>query len=535
VAFFNEQKIIFNSTLGGEHRTGKSNETRLEWNVNYTRNITNTPDTRNFILVYDTVSKIYSTNTDATITESLTQGSRSWARAEDNIYGGAFNVTTPFNLFGSKQLFKSGILFQNRTRKATGSILPIVARAGSIDSLLDHSSVNLATGAYTANGGNYNGGTDLLAAYESLENKIGKTLRIIWGVRVEDYQQLINVYQAVYSNDFRDPSLVPLKFASRTTFNFLPSVNVIYSPSAAINVRAAYSNTVIRPELRDLAAYSSYDFVTFAETQGNQDLKSTGISNYDLKLEWFPSAGEIVSLAAFYKNIHDPIEYATTTQERSEVKIAYNTGNAYVKGVEAEIRKKLDFFSFAPWLSHVSLFGNGTIIRSKVSGKKINSTQLSSFGEHTLSGQANYILNGGLSILLFNDNFETTLSYNRTGDYVNELGTSDLDVHLQNGHVIPRNPHFRVRGRDLVDLVSSVNFLKRKGQIKFKISNLLKKPYMLYQDLNGNGKFDTPATINVGQRTGGYFFNTNYRSGIDNVASSILAQKTFSLSVSYTF
>jgi hypothetical protein len=58
---------------------------------------------------------------------------------------------------------------------------------------------------------------------------------------------------------------------------------------------------------------------------------------------------------------------------------------------------------------------------------------------------------------------------------------------------------------------------------------------MLYQDLNGNGKFDTPATINVGQRTGGYFFNTNYRSGIDNVASSILAQKTFSLSVSYTF
>jgi hypothetical protein len=541
VTFFNEQKLLVNSTLAGEHRTGKNSETRLEWNVNYTLNSTNTPDTRNFILTYDTVNKRYVTNSNADIIQSLTQASRTWAHAQDIIYGGAFNITTPFPLFGNKQLLKGGILFQNRTRKATGTILPVNAAAGSIDELLlpENSSINLIYGGFAGNGGNYNGGSNLLAAYESLENKVGAKTRIIWGLRVEDYQQIINVYQTSYSYDFREPDLVPLKFAARTTFNFLPSVNVVYNPVSAINFRAAYSNTVIRPELKDLASYAAFDFTSFAQTQGNQDLKSTSIANYDLKFEWFPSAGEILSVSAFYKNIYDPIEYATSTQERTEVKFAYNTGKAYVRGIEAEIRKKLDFLPFAPWLSHVSLFGNGSLIKSKVSGKEINSFVLSSFAEHPLSGQAKYIVNAGVSVALFKDNFETTLSYNRTGDYLNELGTSDQDVHLANGHNVPINPHFWVKGRNLVDLVSGVNFYKRKGSVKFKISNLLKQPYKVYQDLNGNNKFDDPASINTGLvppgNTTNYEVTNNYRSGTDNVTSNILAQRTYSLSIAYTF
>lgn len=541
MSFFPEQKVILNSILGGEHRTGKSNETRLDWNVSYTRNTTNTPDTRNFVLAYDTVSRLFSTNYNADLEQSLAQYSRSWARATDDIYGGAFNVTTPFNLFKNKQLFKAGVLYQNRMRKATGTILPVGTQGVvSPDSLLvpGNNTVLLATGAYAGNGGNYNAGSSLLAAYESLENKIGQKVRVIWGLRVEDYQQSVNVYQTVFNYNFTEPDLVPIKLAARTTFNFLPSVNVVYSPLPSINLRGAYSKTVIRPELRDLAPYASYDFVSFVQIQGNEDLKSTGITNYDLKLEWFPSSGEILSVAAFYKSIRDPIEYATTTLERTEVRIAYNTGTAFVKGIEGEIRKKLDFITFAPWLSHVQVFGNGTLLRSKVKGKNINSFQLSSFSEHPLTGQANYIANAGVSILLFKDNFETTFSYNKTGDYINDLGASDLDVHLANGNVIPTNPHFRVRPRDMVDVVANYSFLKRKAQLKFKITNLFKEPYTLYQDLNGNGRFDSPVTVNVGKKPNAneaYYENNNYHNGIDNAASYILGQRTYSLSLSYTF
>jgi len=541
IGYYVEQKQIINSILGGEHRTGKNNETRLDWNVNSTILSTNTPDLRNYVLTYDSVSKNYYTSTNpADLTQALVINSRAWSLTKDHIYGGAFNVTTPFIILGNKQLLKGGILFQNRDRKNTGTVLPISHLGGpSIESLMAPSSyvpyygasIDAGSASLLGGSGNYNSGSSLLAAYESLENTIKKKIRVIWGLRIESYQQTVNLYNPVYYPGLKDPELQPQKFASRTTFNFLPSVNAVYSPIPDINIRGAYSNTVIRPELKDLADYQRYDLVSFSLASGNSRLKSTSLQNFDLKFEWFPSSGEIISFSAFYKNIQDPIEYARADIGNDySSKFAINSGKAYVKGLETEIRKKLDFVPFAPWLSHITLFGNASIIRSKVSGKQIASTVISSFSEHRLTGQPDYILNGGISLLAFNNSFEFTASYNKTGDYINELGTSDLRIKVSNGTHIPMIPHYRVRSRDMVDLVVSQSLLKNKCKLKFNVINLLKKRYIVYQDLNGNGKFDDAVLV---KKDGGK--TANYQSGTDNTPVNIAPQRGYSFSVSYTF
>jgi TonB-dependent receptor len=458
-----------NSVLAGEHRTGKGNETRLDWNVSTTSINTKMPDTRNFLLSTDSVKKeIYSVNVNVVdILQSLLGYSRVWSDNDDFIYGGAFNITTPFILFKNKQLVKGGVLFQNRNRVATGTVLPISGLKGTLDSLLAPSAyypgggqVNIGTASVLSGSGNYNAGSSLLAAYESLENRISNKIRIIWGLRVENYQQTVNVYTPVFFASQPNPEYVPAKFAARTTFNFLPSVNFVYSPAKSFNFRAAYSNTVIRPELKDLAPYERFDLQTFNLTGGNSDLKSTAIQNYDLKLEWFPSSGELMSVAAFYKKLQDPIEYARSTLTNNlSSRYALNTGVATVKGVEAEIRKKLDFIPFAPWLSNVTVFGNGALITSKVQGKEINSILISSFADHPLTGQPDYIINTGITIEAFKNTFEATVSYNRTADYVTELGTSDLDIELPGGCFSPRIPHYVVQGRDMVDVVVSQAFM----------------------------------------------------------------------------
>lgn len=540
LGYYVEQKSIINSILGGEHRTGKNNETKLDWNVNTTTIITNTPDLRNYVLTYDSVSRnYYTSNNPSDLTQALVINSRAWSLTKDHIYGGAFNLTTPFGLLNNKQLLKGGILFQNRERKNTGTVLPVAHLGGpSIENLMAPSSyvpnygagIDVGSAALLGGSGNYNSGSSLLAAYESLENTIKKKIRIIWGLRVESYQQTVNLYSPVYYNNFQDPELQPQKFASRTTFNFLPSINVVFSPIPDINIRGAYSNTVIRPDLKDLADYQRYDLASFSLASGNSRLKSTSLRNYDLKFEWFPSSGEIISFSAFYKNIQDPIEYARADIGNDySSKFAINSGNAYVKGLETEFRKKLDFIPFAPWLAHITLFGNASIIRSKVSGKQINSFVLSSFSEHTLTGQPDYIMNGGVSLMAFNNSFEFTASYNKTGDYINELGTSDLSVHLANGINIPMVPHYRVRSRDMVDLVFGQSLFNNKCKLKLNVINLLKKRYILYQDLNGNKRFDTPVTVKQGGKT------TNYLAGVDNTPISIDPQRAYSFSVSYTF
>lgn len=538
VTYFIEKKSIFNSTLAGEHRTGKNNETKLEWNVNATLNNTNTPDTRNFIFgMKNTMSKVLNGDANLDYAGALTGASRAWSYNKDLIYGGAFNISTPYNLGGNKHLLKTGIIFQNRQRVATGTVLPMDKIPQTVlDSILSPTryspsglDINAPLLFGSSNSSNYNAGSSLLAAYESMENKIGKKLRIIWGVRVEDYQQTIAINSPVYLRDFQEPLQQTADFNSRTTINILPSVNLIYGLTSNINIRAAYSKTVIRPELKDLASFARYDYQSFSLIKGNKFLKSASITNYDFKFEYFPTAGEIISLSGFYKKLIDPIEYSrgSTLLDYEKFRIPVNAGDATVKGIEFEIRKKIDFVPFAKWLSHVSFSGNGTLLHSKVKRKEINNEYFTYLGEHTLTGQANYIINAGISVDLFKNTFESTISFNRTGDYNNELGSSDFIRRMANGNLVAVVPPYRVKARNMVDFVMSQSLIKDKFKIKFNISNLLNKPYILYQDINGNGKFDTPIIIDK--------LNGAILGGIDNTASSIVPQRTYSLAFTYTF
>ena len=383
-----------------------------------------------------------------------------------------------------------------------------------------------ATADFVTRSGNYNAGSSLLAIYESLENKFGDKWRVIWGIRIENYQQHVIVYRPVYFDNFQEPDLSSSQFASRNTFNFLPSVNLVFSPIQKINFRAGFSNTIIRPELKDIASFARYDFQTLQATQGNSELRSTSIQNYDLKFEWFPSAGEIMSVAAFYKDMLDPIEYART--KPVPTRIPLNVGDAYVKGVEAEIRKKLDFFSFAPWLENITIFGNGALLESKVSAKAINSLLYDSITEHTLTGQPDYIINAGISIAAINKTFELTLSYNRTGDYITELGRFE-SITISNGKTVPNIPHFWLKSRDQLDLVITQSLAKNKLRLKFNISNLLNTGTIIYQDLNANGKFDDQVII---KKT---FPALGYISGTDSTPSDIKPQRAISFQISYTF
>ncbi len=541
-----EQRKLINTILGGEHKTGKNNETKLDWNINITANASEFPDVRNFLLYRNASGNYEGNSTASEFLSILETSSRFWSDSKDFVTGGAFNATTIFRLFNYPHILKGGILFQNRRRTATGTAIPYNSVAiKPLDSVLapifyepnTNSGIDVVGNPIggSSNLGNYNAASSLQAAYESIENKFGKSLRIIWGIRIENYQQSVNVYTPIHRNNFQEPDLESTKFAARSTFNFLPSINIVYSPISKLNIRAAYSNTVIRPDLKDLAEYTRFDFVTLQLTTGNSELKSTTITNYDVKMEWFPSSGEIISIAGFYKKLIDPIESVQSTVQPARVgSVSVNSGNTTVRGIEVEIRKKIDFVSFAPWLANVTLFGNGSLMDSKVKeGATTSGSVRYLVPEHSLTGQPDYIINFGASVAAFKNSFEATLSYNRSGDYVNQLGSTNLDPQIDPiaGKRILSIPNFIVRARDIVDLGVKQVFLKRKAQIKFNVSNLFGKPLLIYQDFNGNNKYDSPAYVIDRSQAGQGFVI----SGIDNNSSLTNGQRTYFLSFTYTF
>lgn len=543
-SYLTEQRGLLNSVLSGEHRTGLNNETILDWNINVTTNNTKTPDMRNFVLnsVDDKGNFTSSGNQGVSVPSTMRISSRLWSNSNDLITGAAFNLSTVFRLFDVKQILKGGVLLQNRKREVRADVLPITIGATSapLDSIIAPSQFGAGTDIIVASdlierAGNYNANTGLQASYVSIENKIKNSTRIIWGLRFENYQQSISVYKSLYDPNFQSPEFTPLQFASRTTFDFLPSVNIVYSPIKTMNIRAAFSKTVIRPDLKDLVRNYTYDFQAFRFVTGNPDLKSTSIANYDLKFEWFPTAGEILSVGAFYKTMIDPIEYGENVETNTYTgRLAINTGDAIVKGVELEFRKKLSFIASAAWLQNVTLFGNGALLHSEVKERVIYHPYFDFSPEHPLTGQPRYIVNGGITISAFKNTFDATFTYNRTGDYIFQLGSSNYvgggSAKLPNGDKILQVPDFIQQARDLVDISVRQSLFKGKMLLKANVANLLARKLVIFQDLNGNNKLDTPLTFTF--PPGGL---GNFVSGDDNVAFITNGQRTYSFSVSYTF
>jgi outer membrane receptor protein involved in Fe transport len=545
-SYLTEQRGLLNSVLAGEHKTGLNNETQLDWNINVTTNNTKLPDTRNFLLnSVDDKGNFSGRNDGVSVPSLMRTSSRIWSDSKDLITGAAFNLSTVFRIFDVKQILKGGVLVQNRRRQVTADVLPfkIASTFTPLDSILAPSQFYyngtdlLIAPDIIEKAGNYNANTSLQASYVSIENKIKNSIRVIWGLRFENYQQSISVYKSLFYPSFREPELVPLQFASRSTFDFLPSVNIVYSPGKNMNIRAAYSKTVIRPDLKDLVANYSYDFQAFRFVTGNAELKSTSIANYDLKFEWFPTAGEIVSFGAFYKTMTDPIEYGENVAQNNFIgRLAINTGDATVKGIEFEVRKKLNFFPSAAWMQNITFFGNGTLLHSEVKERVIYNSYFSFSPAHALTGQPKYILNGGISISAFKNTFDATFSYNRTGDFINQLGSSDFvtgilpNDKLPNGTKLLQVPNFILEARDIIDISVRQSFLRGKALIKFNVANMLSKPLVIYQDLNGDNKLGKPVRIDTSPAGQGVI-----TGGEDNIASMINGQRTYSFSFSYTF
>jgi hypothetical protein len=138
-------------------------------------------------------------------------------------------------------------------------------------------------------------GTGLLnAGYAMMDNKFSDKIKLTWGVRAERYLQELKA---------KGKNTVTLD-----NTDILPSLLFTYALNNKINIRLAGSESVNRPEFRELATYRFYDYDNAFIIQGNDKLVRSRNYNGDLRFEIFPNSGEIFSVSVFYKYFVDPIE-----------------------------------------------------------------------------------------------------------------------------------------------------------------------------------------------------------------------------------
>src|SRR5690606_10294571 len=106
-------------------------------------------------------------------------------------------------------------------------------------------------------------------------------------------------------------------------------------------IRASASQTLARPEYREIAPVAGRDVLGGEQFRGNPDLARTLIRNFDLRWEWYPNAGEVLSFGVFAKSFVDPIERIYRGMSGTRVTEFQNAAGAFNVDLEAEARKGL--------------------------------------------------------------------------------------------------------------------------------------------------------------------------------------------------
>jgi len=320
----------------------------------------------------------------------------------------------------------------------------------------------------------YDGKSTTFAYYLMMDTRVSSFLRLIYGVRSENFNQdLISL-----GDSFIDTVKVNNKQQK-----FFPSASAVLSLSKKMNLRFAYSETVNRPEFRELAPFVFYDIALNLSVSGNPFLKNCIIKNTDIRYEFYPGRAQLLSISAFNKELINPIELFTVPSTTNFATYDY-VPSANVKGIEFEFRTVLGALlnkSDGIW-DNLTVFSNLSFIKSEVKTLGINSTRL-------LQGQAPYILNGGITYANPDNGMSFNLIANRIGQRIIALGVNGT-------------PDFFENARTVVDFQAAFT-VKKDIDFKINVRDLLAPNLILFNDYNANNKYDKNIDLIFGERNFG--------------------------------
>lgn len=491
--YFYSSRPTYNTQFTGKHTLDND---YIDWSVGYAFAGRYLPDRR---LIQRT------DRTEQTM--GIYRISREFTSLDEHIGSLSANYHRTLRIFGIEPLLKAGVYGEYRTRTydtrqfqygwQPNNNLPdgfmfdtdvqnnvLIDENYGPDKLYLYEEVNYLN--------NYNGKQSQASGYVGINLPFNQ-LSVYAGVRYEFCRQVLEMNTRQYEESLHS-----------TTYDyndFFPSINAVYRFNDRHQLRAAYGRSTNRPEFRELSSSVYYDFDLGSSVMGNADLKAAYIDNIDLRYEFYPSKGEQISVALFYKHFQNPIEWTYTVAGGTDLIYSFvNANGANNYGIEIDIRKSLDFIG----LKDLSLSFNGALIESEVTfdGSTNNI-------DRPMQGQSPYLINTGL--FYANDNgWNAAVLYNRIGKRImgvgNRYGTaSDGSArNIPNSYEMPRNT---------IDLSVGKKF--GRWDFKFAVRDLLAERYMFKQIED--------VTVNSQTKT------------IEEVTRSYRPGRNFNLSVSYEF
>ncbi len=363
---------------------------------------------------------------------------------EDKVQSGGWELSMPF-VFDSSELQVSG--GWERYEKGRGYLQSQLGLGTSLPNtspLLSGTPGQVLTDANILNPANlfalsiggvgtesYLAAEIVNASYVQFDFKWNDAWRVAGGVRYEDFQQLsVPVDQYQFDTGV---GKIPLTTAELTNLakaedDFYPTLALTHMRrdfwAEEFQFRFGWSQTTARPDLREISNATYIDPITDARVSGNPDLKTSAITNFDLRGEWFFGSGDNFTVSAFYKDIADPIEAVEGPGSDDNFSLSFvNAESAEVYGIEVEWLKAAPLGEMlGAWGNDLFVSGNITLSDSEIS---LGSTALNLTNDtRRLAQHSQYVVNLQLGYDAPSGRHSTTLIYNTVGERVYFAGLS---------------------------------------------------------------------------------------------------------------
>lgn len=426
-----EERTMLSNQLRGKHNFPYLMDLAVDWQYTDARARRYAPGEVEYRYLNETQA-------DGSVTSFLRRNQNavnySFGDMKDNTENFSWNAKLPLTLGKAEMTLSGGYSYFERNRNAQTDRFNFDTVGYSLEQLSgsfseifsDESILNAANGFKISNvttqADDYLAAQMIDAGYGALELNYDYKFRLNLGVRYEDFKQISLPLTAdgEISGNITDSVL--------QEDGFYPALSLTWFVNDDLQARFGYSQTVVRPDLREVTPVLYVDPLTDFKVTGFAGLKSTDITSVDARLEWYYDNSNY-SVGVFYKDLDNPIEAIELSGSDGNLLMSFRnaqSGNLY--GIETEFLQQLDMFDgdFGQLADNFFVAGNLTLSESEIKIQAFPGADLTNF-ERGLSGHSKYVANLQLGFDSDNNQHNATFTYNVFGKRIAFAGVNDKD------------------------------------------------------------------------------------------------------------
>ncbi|MBZ0263349.1 TonB-dependent receptor [bacterium] len=407
------QQSTVTSQLSGSHAAPQLMKSNVDWRFTFSRGVRYEPDTREVQ---------YESNDPATKPFQLADESQSGSRIFNNLWDNSYNFNLDWGFKPVEEMsnlkLKLGYAGLIRNREAQSRFFQFEPNSFHTVDITQSpekifSAQNIGPSGFmvreaTRPTDSYDANHYMQAAYSMVETELHPRLRFIGGVRLENSIQEVNSFELFTA------SATPVTARNENT-DILPAATLIWKVQDKMNLRFAGSQTVSRPDFRELSEFEFTDIIGGHAIIGNPELKRALIRNLDLRWEAAHGLGNLIAVSVFYKHFINPVE--VVIQPTAQHRVSYeNAESANNYGMELELKQRIgDFAVSANW----SLLESDIVLSDSTQG-------IQTSDHRPLHGQSPYLFNAGISYESPSIRTRADLFFNIFGKRIAEVGSKPL-------------------------------------------------------------------------------------------------------------